>query len=431
MDEESQDFSSILEGLESGDIQAQREAIDAKIAGLEAGFESLPETQYIYYNSETDVTRTFDTEQKNRQGVGQLQEVINPREDVQRQIDALQNTEIFQSTSSEQELDEGVIRQLQIDLIDKLIPFTDDILARGGRAADLFETALTEFREEGPSAIALKAEELAGLAGDRLTGLLTGEGGISERLKRDKIEAFNKLKQNLAERGHFILGDDPDTATGFSSAAISSLGALQERFLIAEETERQNARTTGIAGFTSLAGFSEGLSRTRTSDIASLTTQLPNIGTQAGATAFSLQGAGLAAAAVPSPTELQDFSLEQIDLQGQFNIDAAHAGQPGTDPFGDFIKTLVPLGAAAIASSKRFKKNIQELEIDSKSGLRIVSFTWKNSNKKDVGLIAEEVATILPKAIFKDSTGKIDGLIINKLPKDVVIKINRHRKEIL
>jgi len=41
--------------------------------------------------------------------------------------------------------------------------------------------------------------------------------------------------------------------------------------------------------------------------------------------------------------------------------------------------------------------------------LKVVEFDWKDTNQHDIGLIAEEVAKIIPEAVwFKD--GRIEGL---------------------
>jgi len=41
--------------------------------------------------------------------------------------------------------------------------------------------------------------------------------------------------------------------------------------------------------------------------------------------------------------------------------------------------------------------------------LKVVEFDWKDTDQHDIGLIAEEVAEIIPEAVwFKD--GKIEGL---------------------
>jgi len=41
--------------------------------------------------------------------------------------------------------------------------------------------------------------------------------------------------------------------------------------------------------------------------------------------------------------------------------------------------------------------------------LRVVEFDWKDTNRHDIGLIAEEVDKILPEAVWREN-GQIQGL---------------------
>ncbi len=42
--------------------------------------------------------------------------------------------------------------------------------------------------------------------------------------------------------------------------------------------------------------------------------------------------------------------------------------------------------------------------------LNAVEFDWKNTDKHDIGLIAEEVVKIIPEAVFYNNEGQIEGL---------------------
>lgn len=80
-------------------------------------------------------------------------------------------------------------------------------------------------------------------------------------------------------------------------------------------------------------------------------------------------------------------------------------------------------GSAFLYSSDRtLKKGIETLT-DSLSkvlGLRGVSFQWKSDNRKDIGLIAQEVEKVVPEAVHTNATtglksveyGNIVGLLI-------------------
>lgn len=162
---------------------------------------------------------------------------------------------------------------------------------------------VTEFARETVS----QTGSLTGELSEYLESIIGGEGAISERLKRDKIRAFNELKQNLAERGHYIAGDDPDTATAFSSAGVSALGALQERFLIAAESERTAARTAGVQAFGTLTG---------------------------------IPGTVTAGAFQKSPALAQAQAIQQIRVQGLEAARVAAAGRAESNPWGTFAGQL-------------------------------------------------------------------------------------------
>jgi len=55
-------------------------------------------------------------------------------------------------------------------------------------------------------------------------------------------------------------------------------------------------------------------------------------------------------------------------------------------------------------SSIKHKENVEKLEnaLDKVLQLRGVNFNWKKSKKEDVGLIAEEVAEVIPRAVEYD-----------------------------
>lgn len=42
--------------------------------------------------------------------------------------------------------------------------------------------------------------------------------------------------------------------------------------------------------------------------------------------------------------------------------------------------------------------------------LKIVEFNWKNTDRHDIGLIAEEVVKIIPEAVFYNNEGQVEGL---------------------
>lgn len=84
-------------------------------------------------------------------------------------------------------------------------------------------------------------------------------------------------------------------------------------------------------------------------------------------------------------------------------------------------------------SSKRFKENIEPVSnaLSVVNQLQGVSFDWKETGKKDIGFIAEEVNKVLPEVVLKDENneplaidyGKITSILIEAV-KELITIIN-------
>jgi hypothetical protein len=86
----------------------------------------------------------------------------------------------------------------------------------------------------------------------------------------------------------------------------------------------------------------------------------------------------------------------------------------------------------AYTSSLRFKHDITDLEIDSSKifDLRPVSFTPNDSDRRDFGLIAEEVASILPELVLYDSEGRPTAVRYEQLSVLLLNEMKKQKKEI-
>jgi len=65
-----------------------------------------------------------------------------------------------------------------------------------------------------------------------------------------------------------------------------------------------------------------------------------------------------------------------------------------------------------VSSSKRYKKNIRELQshLDKILDLKPVSFEWKTTSGQDIGLIAEDVHELIPELVGYDKEGRPDAV---------------------
>lgn len=97
--------------------------------------------------------------------------------------------------------------------------------------------------------------------------------------------------------------------------------------------------------------------------------------------------------------------------------------------------TLCRDGAAHISfcsSSLRYKKDISAFigGLDIIHRLRPISFTWKDHPERDLGLAAEEVATVEPRLVTRNSKGEIEGVKYDRLTAVLVNAIKQQQTQI-
>jgi hypothetical protein len=84
-------------------------------------------------------------------------------------------------------------------------------------------------------------------------------------------------------------------------------------------------------------------------------------------------------------------------------------------------------------SSKRWKTDIQPLAgaLDKVEQLQGVSFNWKGNGKHDIGLVAEDVATVVPELVAFDKNGtEAQGIDYGRLTALLVEAIKEQQNEI-
>ncbi|AQM72987.1 peptidase [Noumeavirus] len=85
-----------------------------------------------------------------------------------------------------------------------------------------------------------------------------------------------------------------------------------------------------------------------------------------------------------------------------------------------------------VASSKRFKENIRELEVDTEKlhNLSLKTYNYKEDKREDYGLIAEEAYEILPEIVTLDAEGKPHGIRHTTLAMLLLAEVQSLRKEL-
>ncbi len=69
------------------------------------------------------------------------------------------------------------------------------------------------------------------------------------------------------------------------------------------------------------------------------------------------------------------------------------------------------------SSSLRYKHNVADLPATKEAVLRLrpITFTWNSTGEADIGLIAEEVAEVIPDLVLYDAEGRPDGVKYDRL----------------
>ena len=113
-------------------------------------------------------------------------------------------------------------------------------------------------------------------------------------------------------------------------------------------------------------------------------------------------------------------SYAEIALEGSGSFSGSFEGvdiSTTSGSIGDLTATRI-----TETSALEYKTDVEEMYSSNKIyQLRPVNFKWKEDQRKDVGLIAEEVQKIYPELVKSDGTGKAIGVNYSKLT-SVLIK---------
>jgi hypothetical protein len=103
--------------------------------------------------------------------------------------------------------------------------------------------------------------------------------------------------------------------------------------------------------------------------------------------------------------------MEKLDVYGTARLRKIGSGS-GTYVVADANGTLWKA-----SSSKKYKRNIEDLEINREAVLKLrpVGFEYKSSGQKEIGLIAEEVEEQLPDLVIYDQQGRPDAVKYEKV----------------
>ena len=105
-------------------------------------------------------------------------------------------------------------------------------------------------------------------------------------------------------------------------------------------------------------------------------------------------------------------------------------GALGTGGSTALCRTFLINEIATCSSSLRYKKDVTRFSggLDVVARLRPISFTWKDHPERDVGLAAEEVATVEPLLVTHNAKGEIEGVKYDHLNVVIINAIKQQQK---
>lgn len=109
-----------------------------------------------------------------------------------------------------------------------------------------------------------------------------------------------------------------------------------------------------------------------------------------------------------------------LNVQGNARIIDGNVGIGTTTPRHrlDVNGLIISDKGLCSSSSRRWKKNIRPIEggLNKVQSLRGVSFDWEDGDKRDIGLVAEEVGEVIPEIVTYEENGKdAQGLDYSRL----------------
>jgi hypothetical protein len=209
---------------------------------------------------------------------------------------------------------------------------------------------------------------------DRYNKALAGEVPLTETMINQKQKEFEQLKASIGT----ITGDTPESATATDTIGIQNLNEFQKRWQQAEEAQRYGELSTGAQSTLATAGLTSDMTSRRMG-------MMSGIGNM---NAGAMQGySGL-------------LGYQQGYTQAGYQAQAQNAATR-SQMFGSLLNLGGMLGAAKLASSRDYKKNIKaktkKEEDQALNGIKKTksyNYQYKNKMKlgkeKHIGSITEE-----------------------------------------
>ena len=329
------------------------------------------------------------------------------------------------------------------------IPEQDPRFAEAAlRGQELNEQMYRDYREQDMPWIRSVANEVLGISRDNAARSQALADYQLEAMRRNDARYWNtvvpfedRLLQDVnrfdsqAYKEGLVNQALADTQAQFSNAQ-----AQQQRDLARMGINPNSGRAMALGNQTAIAqaaAMASAANKTRqAADQIGLSTKMQMYGGMrglAGLGATNAQlgigamGAGQSAAAgmtgatgsyaAANNAALDTFNRGNAAQIGAYNslyssqVAAANAAA-AADPFATLLGAGTQLGAAALGnpalfgkSDRRLKENIRAVGQDERTGLTLYEFSYKGSNRRFVGVMADEVEARYPEAVFEMPDG--------------------------
>jgi hypothetical protein len=260
---------------------------------------------------------------------------------------------------------------------------------------------------------------------------------------------FCSLRSNTTGIGNTAVGHTSlvcnttgtcNTAIGIASLRNNTIGCrntgLGRLALYGNTTGAQNTAVGNEALICNLTGInntSVGYSALR------LNTASSNLGLGTNAGCAITTGACNVVIGSNTGTDIATSNCNIILSDGAGNIRMFVTGSTGNVG----IKTITPayeldvngtgrFVALIETSTEKLKENIEPYTTEISNFLKLnpVRFTWKDTGKEDVGLLAEDVYDIFPEFVSKDEAGEVTGINYSKLATIFINVLKQHQLKI-
>lgn len=242
--------------------------------------------------------------------------------------------------------------------------------------------------------------------------------------------AGSTVTLNFSDSGaNLCLGADAGAALGAGGTQNVALG----RFALQTETTRNNNMALGAYALNAVNGGTGGNCAVGTATLFQITSGSLNVGIGyfAGSNYTGAESYNVLFNAPGTVGESNTLRIGAGTGTGSQQLNAAYiSGIQGVGIVGTAVLVSASDQLGIAVSSRRFKENVQPLNDSKVLDLQPVSFNYKQSGDKSIGLIAEDVFELIPDLVVNDKDGLPLTVKYQDLPVYLLAEIKKLRAEV-